>query len=120
MRAYRSINLSLFLVSQIVQNFYFLYCKQTIAIVGGKKKKKANAKSPMERERERERDLCEAKCFCNCVGDLVMRYINKVFDFFNFSTAVVQVIPRYVGMKIRIFFPLLFVEVIVKIPICSF
>ena len=38
-----------------------------------KRKEMANAKSPMERERERERErespLCEAKCFCNCVGD---------------------------------------------------
>ena len=57
-----------------------------------KRKEMANAKSPMERERERERErespLCEAKCFCNCVGDLVVWHINKVFDIFNFSTVV--------------------------------
>ena len=41
------------------------------------------------------------------------------FCLFNFSSAVVQVCPRCVGMKIR-FFSLLFVEVIVKIPMCSF
>ena len=34
-----------------------------------------------ERERERERDLCEAKCFCNCVGDLVVQLISKTFVF---------------------------------------
>ena len=25
-----------------------------------------------DRESERESHLCEAKCFCNCVGDLVV------------------------------------------------
>ena len=45
--------------------------------------KKANTKLPTEtkRVRERESHLCEAKCFCNCVGDLVVWHINKFFDF---------------------------------------
>ena len=48
-----------------------------------KKRKKANTKLPMETKRVREREslLCEAKCFCNCVGDLVVWHINKFFDF---------------------------------------
>ena len=48
-----------------------------------KKKKKVDTKSPTETERARERKnhLCETKCFCNCVGDLVVWHINKAFDF---------------------------------------
>ena len=33
-----------------------------------------------DRESERESHLCEAKCFCNSVGDLVVWHINKIFD----------------------------------------
>ena len=55
----------------------------------GAKRKELNIKKEKEEgkhqvangERERERDLCEAKCFCNCVGDLVVQLISKTFVF---------------------------------------
>ena len=34
-----------------------------------------------DKDSERERHLCETKCFCNCMGDLVVWLINKTFDF---------------------------------------
>ena len=104
---HRSFHISLFLIqfSHIVQNFYFITnysnsgreekertkkkkekrkkerIEQKKEKRKKKKKKKANTKSPRERERERESHLCEAKYLCNCVGDLVVWHINKVFDF---------------------------------------
>ena len=69
------------------KNFSF---KQTTADMGGRKMKELKKKKKREREEEgkrhvangdRESHLCEAKCFHNCVGDLVVWYINEVFDF---------------------------------------
>ena len=57
--------------------------------------------------------------FLQLCGGLGGAAHQQSFRLFNFSAAVVQVSPRCVVMKIRIF-SLLFVEVIVKIPICSF
>ena len=72
-------------------NLFFtlsLYCKYKTTVAMGKeriekkekKKKKANTNVERERERERERVTYEStmsKMFCNCVGNLVVRRINK-------------------------------------------
>ena len=84
-----------------------------------KKKKNAKAKSSTERERERERErvTCVRKIvsarlqLCGRVGEMKF----QTFQFFY----CVQVSSGCVEMKIRIFY-LLFVEVIVKIPMCLF
>ena len=73
-----------------------------------------------ERERERESHLCKfvrkifsvLQDFCNCVAV----WDRQSFRLFNFFFHV-QVSLTCIGMKIRFFFSLLFVEVIVKIPI---
>ena len=72
-----------------------------------RRRKKVDTKLPTETERARERKnhLCETKCFCNCVGDLVVWHINKVFDFSIFLLLCTSKVSlRCVGMKIRNFF----------------
>ena len=70
-----------------------------------------------ERERERERVTCVRKIvsarlqLCGRVGEMKF----QTFQFFY----CVQVSSGCVEMKVRIFY-LLFVEVIVKIPMCLF
>ena len=97
-----------FLFSLVTQNFYFLYCKhKTVAVVGkwielkGHKKKKANAN--VDRERESPTKALRAKCFAIMWGIWWCGESTKLLTF-NFSIVVVQVSPRCVGMKIRIFF----------------
>ena len=91
-----------FLSSLVIQYKIFTFKQSTAAVRGRKrkelkrkKKKKIDKEEEEEEEegkrqvtngdrkseRERESHLCEAKCFCNCVGDLVVRHINKIFDF---------------------------------------
>ena len=73
-----------FLSSLVTQNFYFLYCKHKIVAVGkgkelkGQKKKKANA--DVDKERQSLVRAQKAKCSTKCVGDLVVRRINKTSD----------------------------------------
>ena len=91
----------------------------------GKEKLNAKPKSSTKTERARERvsQLCKSvrKFFfysarllqlCGCVGETKF----QTFQFFY----RVQVSPRYIEMKLKFFFSLLFVEVIVKITMCSF
>ena len=85
-RAYGSSKLVFhsFLSSLVTQNFYFLYCKhKTVAAVGkeielkGHKKKNANAN--VDRERVAN-ESSKSKMFCNCMGNLMVRRINKASD----------------------------------------
>ena len=75
-------------------------------------------------ERERERDTHTHTCMRKIVSAIVWETwwcsISTKFLTFQFFYYCVQVSARCVEMKIIIFFPLLFVEVIVKIPMCSF
>ena len=67
----------------------------------------------MSRHREREREsyvmskIFAIMCWCG----------KSKLPIFNFSAVVEQVSPRSVRVKIRIFFPLLFGEIFVKITI---
>ena len=89
-----------FLSSLVIQYKIFTFKQSTAAVRGRKRKELKRKKKKIDKEeeeeeegkrqvtngdrkgeRERESHLCEAKCFCNCVGDLVVWHINKIFDF---------------------------------------
>ena len=76
-------------LSSLVTQYQTFSFKQTTAAVGERKRKELKRKKKKkgkrqvangDRESERESHLCEAKCFCNSVGDLVVWHINKIFD----------------------------------------
>ena len=72
-----------------------------------------NGDRESERERERESPVERFFLFCNCVAACGR---DKVSDFSIFFCCV-QVRPRYIGMKIRIFFLFYLLKVIVKIHV---
>ena len=82
----------------------------------GHKKKKANAN--VDRERESPMRALRAKCSAIVWETWWCGESTKLLTFQFFYCCGTS--PRYVGMKIRIFFSLLFANVIVKIPMCSF
>ena len=73
-----------FLSSLVKQYITFTFKQSTTAVRGRKRKELGKKKDEEEeeegkcqvangdRESERESHLCEAKCFCNSVGDLVV------------------------------------------------
>ena len=87
--------------------------------IKNKKKKKANAKSPKETKRERERVTYMRQNVSTTVwGTWWCGTSTKLltFQFFYYCGTS----HRCVGMKIRKKNSLLFVEIIVKISMCSF
>ena len=87
--------------------------------IKNKKKKKANAKSPKETERERERVTYMRQNVSTTVWGTWWCGTSTKFLTFQFFYCYIQLSPKCARMKIRKFF-LLFVEIIVKIRMCSF
>ena len=77
----------------------------------GGKRKELNIKKEKEEGKhqvangERERETCVRQNVSALCGGLGGATYQQNFCLFNFSSAMVQVCPRCVGMKIRIFFP---------------
>ena len=100
-------------LSSLVTQYQTFSFKQTTAAVGErkrkelkrKKKKKANAKSLTEIERARERVTCVRQNVFAIVWGTWWYGTSTKFLTYQFFYCCVQVSPRCVGKKIRIYFP---------------